>query len=508
MKAPKVIIYTLTISICLPLSSYAQEWVRRYNGPGNGNDGAWAIAADHLGNIYVTGSSYDPITYYDYTTIKYSSAGVAEWVRRYNGSDNWEDIAKAIAVDGVGNIYVTGYSHDSITGSDMTTIKYTSAGVQEWVRRYDGSNNQDDYANAIALDGDGNVCVTGYCYDPFTNDDYTTIKYTPVGVEEWVRRYNGPDNNRDLANAIAVDNMDNIYVTGGSYDTTQSYGYATVKYNTAGVEQWVRQHHEIGWDMAKAIAIDTLGNVFVTGCAEFYFPLWVTIRYDTAGTEHWIRTVGDGSSGPCVANALVVDNTGNVYITGSDGYEYYYKQYLTIKYDLDGNVMWAETFYMGWNTYSSSHAITIDDSLNIYVTGSGDNLSNGDYLTLKYDSVGVEQWVAWYNGPINGNDAAYAITTDYIGNICVTGRSSGVAEDFATIKYVSAHGVIEKKVDYINANNDLNKTIFSGPLVLPEDKNCRVFDITGRVVIPEKIKPGIYFIEVDGKITQKVIKIK
>ncbi|MGB3341728.1 MAG: hypothetical protein WBB37_09645, partial [bacterium] len=57
-------------------------------------------------------------------------------------------------------------------------------------------------------------------------------------------------------------------------------------------------------------------------------------------------------------------------------------------------------------------------------------------------------------------------------------------------------------------SNDNSRTILCGPLVLPKDKNCRVFDITGRVVIPVKIKPGIYFIEIDGKITQKVIKIK
>lgn len=51
-------------------------------------------------------------------------------------------------------------------------------------------------------------------------------------------------------------------------------------------------------------------------------------------------------------------------------------------------------------------------------------------------------------------------------------------------------------------------TIFSGPLLLPEGKNCKVFDITGRVVMPDKIKPGIYFIEIDGKITQKVVKVR
>ena len=68
-------------------------------------------------------------------------------------------------------------------------------------------------------------------------------------------------------------------------------------------------------------------------------------------------------------------------------------------------------------------------------------------------------------------------------------------------------GIEEIKVKAVN-NNNFGATIFSGPLQLHERKNCKVFDITGRVVMPDKIKPGIYFIEVDGKITQKVIKIK
>lgn len=63
-------------------------------------------------------------------------------------------------------------------------------------------------------------------------------------------------------------------------------------------------------------------------------------------------------------------------------------------------------------------------------------------------------------------------------------------------------------IEEMTTNNHFGATIFSGHLQLPEDKNCRVFDITGRVVLPQYIKPGVYFIEIDGKVTGKVIKIK
>ena len=71
-----------------------------------------------------------------------------------------------------------------------------------------------------------------------------------------------------------------------------------------------------------------------------------------------------------------------------------------------------------------------------------------------------------------------------------------------------AVGVAEQKITIQVNNSKCSATIFSGPLLLPEGKDCRVFDITGRVVLPDKIKPGIYFIEIDGKITKKVIKVR
>jgi hypothetical protein len=60
----------------------------------------------------------------------------------------------------------------------------------------------------------------------------------------------------------------------------------------------------------------------------------------------------------------------------------------------------------------------------------------------------------------------------------------------------------------VKNHNVIGATIFSGPLLLPEGRKCRVFDITGRVVVPDKIRPGVYFIEVDGKITNKVVKVR
>ena len=124
----------------------SQQWVARHNGPGNDIDGARSLALDKEGNVYVTGSSTGTGTGLDYSTIKYNAAGVQQWEARYNGPGNNDDDAFSIAVDNNGNVYVTGRSTGNLTELDYATIKYNSAGVVQWVARYNGPENGLDWA--------------------------------------------------------------------------------------------------------------------------------------------------------------------------------------------------------------------------------------------------------------------------------------------------------------------------------------------------------------------------
>ncbi len=417
-------------------------WVRRYNGPGNGWDAASAITLDDSGNVYVTGGSYGSGTHSDCATIKYNSLGDSVWVARYDGPDNGTDYATAIAIDS-GYVYVTGYSESSGTKQDYVTIKYNSLGDSVWVARYDGPDNSTDWTTAIAVDDSSNVYVTGYSVGSGTSYDYATIKYNSSGDSLWVRRYNGPDNGNDYASGIAVDKDGNICVTGTSMDSVTGEDYATVKYNTLGEEQWIARYtnrSDNKEDIAYAIAIDSSGNVYVTGYSWGYnwtFEDYATVKYNPSGREQWVTRYGKPDDVE-YAYAITVDNAGNIYVTGWGVVAN--AAYITIKYNTLGERQWVAK-YNGPYRDDWAYAIAVDDSGNVYVTGCSYNSDTSfDYATVKYDSLGVEQWVARYNGPSDGGDWAKKIVVDGNGNVYVTGWSMGLgtSEDYATIKYNSS----------------------------------------------------------------------
>jgi len=442
-KIPLIFFLIFFFTIPLFAQSVDTAWVRRYNGPGNSWDGAYAIAVDGSGNVYVTGGSYGSGTYSDYATIKYDPDGNQLWEKRYNGPGDWDDEARAIAVDGSGNVYVTGESYDSETSYDYATIKYSANGDTAWVRRYNGPpGNWSDEARAIALDGSGNVYVTGYSYGSGTEWDYATIKYDPDGNELWVKRYNGPENYYDEALAIAVDGSGNVYVTGYSYGSGTSYDYATIKYGPDGNQLWEKRYNGPGnsSDYASAIAVDGSGNVYVTGRSAGSGTDWdyATIKYDPDGNELWVQRYNGPSKFDDIAYAIALDGSGNVYVTGMAWISAQNQDYATIKYDQEGNELWVRRYNGPGNSGDWAYAIALDSSGNIYVTGySWGSGASADYATIKYDQEGNELWVRRYNGPGNSWDGASAIAVDGSGNVYVTGRSygSGTYDDYATIKY-------------------------------------------------------------------------
>ena len=464
-----------------------EEWVARYNGPANSYDGASTMAVDDAGNVYVTGQSYGSGTGSDYATVKYDANGTQLWAATYNGPGNSFDIAEAIAVDTSGNVYVTGQSYGSGTGYDYATVKYDAAtGNQLWAARYNGTANGWDYATAIAIDSSDNVYVTGYSAGSGTGNDYATVKYDgTTGNQLWVATYNGPGNSTDIAKAIAVDSSGNVYVTGQSYGSGTYDDYATVKYDdTTGNQLWVARYNgpANSYDFVYAIALDSSGNVYVTGSSydSDTGPDYATVKYDTTGTQLWATRYNGPGNSTDYAEAIAVDSSGNVYVTGHSYGIGTGPDYATVKYDTaTGNEEWVAR-YNGPASFSDvARAIAVDTSGNVYVTGRekiSDSATGYDYATVKYAPNGTELWVASYNGPGNSYDFATAIAVDSSGNVYVTGRSygSGTHYDCATVKYSQPPAApVIGVVDYDEAagNTTVAGTAEPGAIIKIYDEN-------------------------------------
>ncbi len=418
-------------------------WVRKYNGPGDYDDIIEAMAVDDSGNVYVTGESWGS-NEYDYCTIKYAPDGTILWIRRYDGPVSLDDQAYAIAIDDEGNVLVTGRSVGNDTTWDYATIKYYPNGDTVWIRRYNGPVGDDDIATEVAVDDHLNVYVTGSSVgrgtDILTGYDYATIKYDPNGKQLWVQRYDGPKKGLDCPRALAVDGLGYAYVTGISCDSFfTNCEYATIKYYANGKTAWVRRYD--GFE-AHAISIDDNYNAYVTGSDGV--GDYATVKYGPSGNQLWVQTYNGPGNCEDVAVALAIDSHNNICVTGYTRNSWgnpYNSDYATVKYDSSGNQIWVRTYNGVLNLDDEPRAMAMDQSGNVYVTGvTGFSWGHGtsdDCATIKYNPEGNEVWLFTYNGNERLSDEANAIAVDDFGNVFVAGYSfsSETNKDYLTIKY-------------------------------------------------------------------------
>ena len=438
----------------ISFSQVHQKWSHRYNGASNGEDGATSIAVDANGNVYVTGNSVGKDQSPDYATVKYNAKGKQLWVKRYSGTnENSFDIPHTLAVDGKGNVYVTGESNNS-----FTTIKYDTYGNERWMRKYKGQGSG-GFATALAVDGNGNVYVTGLINSSTSahmeNYDFATIKYDTQGNRVWLKKYNGPNNNSyDVPRAIAVDAKGNVYVTGESQSEEGDVDIATVMYDGAGKERWVSRYNgpAHGDDGSFALALDALGNVYITGYAQvsktFLDNDLLTVKYDANGKQKWAKKYNGPGNGTDAAFSIATDSKNNIYIAGyiRVGQTDQDIDYATIKYDTNGNQQWIASYDGPGNGEDAANSLALDRAGNVYVTGSSKNSKTMDdhaYATVKYNNAGNQEWVQRYNGGI-GLDAATDIAVDANGYVYVTGSSwtKATNRDYATIKYEQGQSLV------------------------------------------------------------------
>lgn len=426
-------------------------WASRYSGITTGIDEVRGMVIDNSGNTYITGRSQGSglNNNYDIATIKYNQNGDSVWVERFDGGGMGLPVDEPhdIAVDNLGNVYVAGFSTGQDMTSDFITIKYNSIGDTVWVRRLTGDIGINQIAYSLDVDGIGNVYVTGT-----GGGNYLTVSYNSNGDFLWSKTYNGIGNDFDAAYKLKIKNGF-LYVTGISrsvFGSSISADYLTIKYTLTGDSVWIKRYNGTGnnYDEPEDMFVDNSGNVYVTGFSRNTSSAesadYLTIKYSSTGDSLWVRRYNGTVSGLDESKSIAVDNSGNVYVTGrsvsGNGYDY-----ATIKYSSLGVEEWIQRYNgQTFNSFDEANDLALDRFGNVYVTGTSQGMTMiADYVTIRYSPQGTMQWLNRYNSPANREDAAYFIAVDSLGFVYVSGNSAGsnLVADFLTMKIDKSTGI-------------------------------------------------------------------
>ncbi|MDB6020074.1 MAG: hypothetical protein JWR19_4563 [Pedosphaera sp.] len=415
-----------------------------------------------------------------------------QWVREAIATNGIT--GAGIAVDTNGNSYVTGFFHGNVNfgetnltnaiNNDIFTAKYDALGNLLWVRQAGGSS--DDQGAAVAVDAAGNVFVTGYftglvsfgttnltSFMP-TSSDIFLAKYDTSGNLLWVQQAGGHD--VDAGTSVAVDANGNCFIAGNlqgpfNFGTNgvNSAGCFVAGYDPTGALLWVRTSTGTGIIQATGVAVDSQGNVGITGLYHGLISFGTnqfntqlpqgevfTAKYAPDGTLLWCRT-GTGTQGyGDNGTAIAADANGNFYVTGTFRFETAFDNFLlsdfpllypgdggalnmpvygntfVVKYDSNGTVVWAQSVLHSRS--STGLGIAVNSGGDILVTGNGGDFVAGLFVfgTNFYAGFGIaDMYIALFDSagdPVSfavaggtGRDIGQGIAWGLDGNAYATG---------------------------------------------------------------------------------------
>ena len=227
-------------------------------------DNANSVIVDSSGNSYIVGDTASTASgYRDLILAKYDSSGTLVFQRSL-GAPSDHDNGQAVKLDSAGNVYAFGSTKGTGTGRlNSLLVKYNDTGTLQWQRVLGGDGNQ--YGNALAIDSSDNI----YSFGDTTSEgaggaDFLVVKYNTSGGVEWQRILGGTSGEVGLG--VAVDSLGNVY--GAGWTLSEGEGNPDIviaKWNSSGTIQWQRILGAPGTDVANSIAIDSLDNLYVFG---------------------------------------------------------------------------------------------------------------------------------------------------------------------------------------------------------------------------------------------------
>jgi formylglycine-generating enzyme required for sulfatase activity len=382
------------------------------------------------------------------TTVATSSASAQtiEWTRQLGTSVH--DISNGVSADGLGNVYISGYTDGSLGGpsalsSDAFVSKFDAAGALQWSRQLGTVSN--DQSQAVSADGLGNVYISGFSRGSLggpsagLNDAFIS-KYDASGAVQWTRQLGTTA--FDESRGVSADGLGGIYisgVTGGSLDgpSAGDNDAFVAKYDAAGALLWSRQLGTSGSDASEGVSADGLGNLYIGGWTRGslggpnagIFDAFIS-KYDEAGALQWTRQLGTSSED--VGYGVSADGLGNVYLSGYtrgslDGPNAGSNDAFVAKYDADGALLWLRQF--GTASLDISYGVSADALGSVYLSGytvgslGGTSAGLQDAFVTKFNAAGDLLWSTQVG--TSADDYSHSVSADGLGNVYFSGPTRG-----------------------------------------------------------------------------------
>ncbi len=500
-----------------------------------------------------------------------SLANAPDWQWAYSAGTSGSDYGSDIKLDNQGNVYVTGTFNESVTfgnitlnsagSSDIFIVKYNNNKEVLWAKSFGGLSL--DACRSLFVDNAGNFLLTGFfrsedisfdtfsLYNPnsaFGYNQYFLIKCDSSGNVLWAKTSDGLGNMD--GNAVTMDKSGNIIVTGMFDGSDITFGSITlpnsgilssdifiVKYNAAGEVSWVKTTGGSGYEFPAKIVTDENGDLYFTGYFENSTVNFGAIslpnaggrdifiaKYDASGNPVWAKAAA--GSGDEIGVAIGIDAGNNLYLTGSSSSESItlgsivltgsdYDKIITARYDTDGNVIWAKVF--SGDNNDEVIDLTIDNQGNPFIVGEfgssniffgstelvNTSLDYSDLYITKIDPDGNVIWAKSAEG--NDDDEASAVAIDPDGNAYITGDFYSSTITFGTTTLANTDNTGNSSnlfIAKLGNSSGVNEQASSNALsVFPnpasgiiqikgaQNASIELFDINGRLVTSQEATP-------------------
>lgn len=424
------------------------------------------------------------------------------WARTFGGAD--VDVAYSVQQTSDGGFIATGYTSSFGAGQqDAYLVRINSNGDTVWTTTFGGASM--DGAHFVRETADHGYVIAAYT-ESFGGGgkNMYLIKTDSTGYPEYTRTYVTPL--MDVAYACC-ETPDSGFIFVGYRDGPSGWvkGDLWILKTDATLDTlWTKEYGGAGEDYGISIHPTPDGGYIISGTTSSFGAggkdVWL-LRIDALGDTMWTKTYGGSLEDVGYGVDLTADNGYIVsgYINGTGAWTA--GDVLLLKTDSLGNTLWAKIY--GGSSPEFGFDVYQTPDYGYVTAGQG----SSDIWLLRTDSLGDTLWTVKYGG--YGTESALALGTTSDGGYIIGGYTTSFghgSNDFWIIKTAPDVGIEEFQIDAAPPSS--LPTVICGPLLLPNINQYTIYDISGRAVTPVNLAPGIYFVESQGRVVTKVIKVR